>query len=154
MNHCFVLQKGRKAVGPMCCVTHVKEPSACTYQRFLFLCKCNFRFFIYFIYRHQEIEYSWRESTSLDQSTLRGTPVESSLEQGDEITTDDDHHLNARKMSYWWGGRFFKLKNAPLHIRWFIIWQVLKNKPPNIWFYIFNSENRRAKIQWQRVRHP
>ena len=28
LNHCFVLQMGRKAVGPMCCVTHVKEPSA------------------------------------------------------------------------------------------------------------------------------
>ncbi len=29
LNHdCFVLQMGRKAVGPVCCVTHVKEPSA------------------------------------------------------------------------------------------------------------------------------
>ena len=27
LNHnCFVLQMGRKAVGPMCCVMHVKEP--------------------------------------------------------------------------------------------------------------------------------
>ena len=28
LNHCFVLWMGRKAVGPMCCVTHVKEPSS------------------------------------------------------------------------------------------------------------------------------
>ena len=28
LNHWFVLQMGRKAVGPMCCVTHVKDPSA------------------------------------------------------------------------------------------------------------------------------
>ena len=28
LNHCFVLRMGRKAVGPMCCVTHVKESSA------------------------------------------------------------------------------------------------------------------------------
>ncbi len=29
LNHyCFVLRMGRKAVGPVCCVTHVKEPSA------------------------------------------------------------------------------------------------------------------------------
>ena len=27
-NHCFVLRKGSKAVGPMCFVTPVKEPSA------------------------------------------------------------------------------------------------------------------------------
>ena len=27
LNHnCFVLRMGRKAVGPVCCVTHVKEP--------------------------------------------------------------------------------------------------------------------------------
>ena len=27
LNHnCFVLRMGRKAVGPMCCVMHVKEP--------------------------------------------------------------------------------------------------------------------------------
>ena len=27
LNHnCFVLQMGRKAVGPVCCVMHVKEP--------------------------------------------------------------------------------------------------------------------------------
>ena len=28
LNHCFVLWMGRKTVGPVCCVTHVKEPSA------------------------------------------------------------------------------------------------------------------------------
>ena len=28
LYHCFVLRVGRKAVGPMCCVTHVKDPSA------------------------------------------------------------------------------------------------------------------------------
>ena len=28
LNHnCFVLRMGRKAVGPVCCVMHVKEPS-------------------------------------------------------------------------------------------------------------------------------
>ena len=27
LNHCFVLRFALKAVGPMCCVTHVKEPS-------------------------------------------------------------------------------------------------------------------------------
>ena len=27
LNHCFVLRMRRKAVGPMYCVTHVKEPS-------------------------------------------------------------------------------------------------------------------------------
>ncbi|XP_071806565.1 uncharacterized protein [Asterias amurensis] len=41
--------------------------------------------------KHQEIEYLWRESS--DRSTLRGIQGKSSLEQGDEITTDDDHHL-------------------------------------------------------------
>ena len=25
LNHCFVLRMGRKAVGPVCCVTHIKE---------------------------------------------------------------------------------------------------------------------------------
>ena len=33
LNHCFVLRMGRKAVGPMCCVTHVKEPSALIEKR-------------------------------------------------------------------------------------------------------------------------
>ena len=47
--------------------------------------------FIFLISRHQEIEYLWRESS--DRSTLRGIQGKSSLEQGDEITTDDDHHL-------------------------------------------------------------
>ena len=28
LTHCFVLQMGRKVVGSVCCVTHVKEPSA------------------------------------------------------------------------------------------------------------------------------
>ena len=28
LNHCFVLRMGRKAVGPMCYVTHTKDPSA------------------------------------------------------------------------------------------------------------------------------
>ena len=28
IDHCFVLQMGRKAVGPMCCVTNVKETGA------------------------------------------------------------------------------------------------------------------------------
>ena len=33
LNHCFVLRMGRKAVGSMCCVTHVKEPSALIEKR-------------------------------------------------------------------------------------------------------------------------
>ena len=32
-NHCFVLRMEHKAVGPMCCVTHVKEPSALIEKR-------------------------------------------------------------------------------------------------------------------------
>ena len=41
--------------------------------------------------RNQEIAYFWRESTSSDRSTLRGTQGKSSPEQGDEITTDNDN---------------------------------------------------------------
>ena len=33
LNHCLVLRMGRKAVGPMCCVTLVKEPSALIEKR-------------------------------------------------------------------------------------------------------------------------
>ena len=33
INHCFVLRMGRKAVGPMCCVKHIKEPSALIEKR-------------------------------------------------------------------------------------------------------------------------
>ena len=33
LNHCFVLRMGRKAVGPMCCVMHVKEPNALIEKR-------------------------------------------------------------------------------------------------------------------------
>ena len=33
LNHCFVLRIRLKAVGPMCCVTHVKEPSALIEKR-------------------------------------------------------------------------------------------------------------------------
>ena len=34
LNHCFVFRMGRtKAVGPMCCVTHVIEPSALIQKR-------------------------------------------------------------------------------------------------------------------------
>ena len=32
LNHCFVLWMGRKAVGPVCCVMHIKE-TQCTYQK-------------------------------------------------------------------------------------------------------------------------
>ena len=32
LSHFFVLQMGRKAVGPVCCVTHVKR-TECTYQK-------------------------------------------------------------------------------------------------------------------------
>ena len=28
LNHCLVLRMGRKAIGPGCCITHVKEHSA------------------------------------------------------------------------------------------------------------------------------
>ena len=31
--HCFVIRMGRKANGPVCCVTHVKEPSALIEKR-------------------------------------------------------------------------------------------------------------------------
>ena len=33
LNHCFVLRMGRNAIGPMCCVMHVKEPSALIEKR-------------------------------------------------------------------------------------------------------------------------
>ena len=33
LNHCFNLRMGRKDVGPMCCVTHVQEPSALIEKR-------------------------------------------------------------------------------------------------------------------------
>ena len=33
LDHCFVLWMGRNAIGPMCCVTHVKEPSALIEKR-------------------------------------------------------------------------------------------------------------------------
>ena len=34
LNHnCFVLRMGRKAVGPVCCVMHVKEPSTLIVKR-------------------------------------------------------------------------------------------------------------------------
>ena len=33
LNHCCILRMGRKTVGPMCCVTHVKEHSALIAKR-------------------------------------------------------------------------------------------------------------------------
>ena len=45
LNHnCFVLRMGRKVVGPMCCVIHVKEPRTLIVEEkglaLLFLDKC------------------------------------------------------------------------------------------------------------------
>ena len=33
LSHCFILRLERKTVGPMCCVRHVKEPSALIEKR-------------------------------------------------------------------------------------------------------------------------
>ena len=40
-NHCDVIRMGRKSIGPLCCVTHVKEPSALYWKEKGFALQCS-----------------------------------------------------------------------------------------------------------------
>ena len=82
----------------------------------------------------------------------------SSLEQGDEITTGDEDNdddlipqrcLTDEEADFLTG--LFIEKCATSYK---VIYKFWKTSPQLFGLYFYNSENRRAKIQWQRVRHP
>jgi len=79
-----------------------------------------------YVYRHQEIEYSWRESTSSDQSTLIDLKTrahwnkEMKSPPATRTTMTTWFHRDVLLMRRPIFGLVYSLKNAPLHIRWFI----------------------------------